>query len=695
MRSKKVHVAASTIILTCLQLSSLATCGQSIPQSRTDAIAITARPSHDSITLRWAPTSAKAWMLGNAEGYRIERFVVSRDGKLVSLPEKSVLARNLKPWPEERWEPLVRNYSHAAIAAQALFGDRFEVDLRQNDAFTIVNKVQEIQQRFAFALFSADMSPDVAIASGLWLADTTVRKGEKYLYRIIVEKSDSVSGSIFISPDDPYHLSEPQNLQAESGNRAVSLKWDRAISTPYTAYRVQRSEDGIVFSNISETPLVTMSPEEGVETHFEYAADSLPDTSQQYYYRIKGITPFGEEGPPSAVVNGRNIPGVESIPYVVSAENVNNISILIEWNFNERENAAIEGFSIERSLQPSGAFSPLTDGLLAPSVRSFRDENPGQANYYRVSALGLDNIRYTSPVYFAQLIDSIPPVVPSGLKANISDDGTVSLSWQPNSEMDIYGYRVYRSNLAGEEPAQITTSPVMVAAFTDSVNLKTLNENVYYRVMALDINQNHSMLSGLLEVKLPDKVKPQPAVFLPVRSEREGVRLSWLPAGSQDIVRYKLYRKQSGESWHFLDSIPVASDSVFFYVDKNTRPGQRYNYTLVSVDDAGLESDPAAPVSGVMTKKIHHPPVTWRKAYVNREENQITIAWKYEQEEIAMYRIFKSTDSAPAVLYRSLSGKENQYTDTIIPGQQYSYRIMALFNNGQTSLLSEELVFKY
>ena len=510
-----------------------------------------------------------------------------------------------------------------------------------------------------------------------------------------MDQADSVSGSIFISPDDPYHLLAPQNPEAEFGNGAASLKWDRAESTPYTAYRVQRSEDGIIYHNISETPQVTMSPEESADTQYEYAADSLPDPSKQYYYRIKGITPFGEEGPPSAIVTGKSVPMVESIPYVVSARSLDNISILIEWEFSENDSASIEGFSIERSFQPAGVFSRLTDVLLSPSVRSFKDENPGHSNYYRISALGLDRSWYASHVYFAQLVDSIPPAIPSGLNANISDEGIVSISWQPNGENDIYGYRVYRSNLRDEEPAQITREPVINTVFKDSINLKTLNEHIYYRVMALDIHQNHSILSELLQVKLPDHVKPLAPVFLPVGSLRDGVRLSWLPAGSQDIVRYKLYRKSPGEPWHFLDSVAAASDSVYFYFDNEASPGQPNHYTLVSVDDAGLESEPATPVSGIITRQIHHPPVTWKKPHINREENEITIAWKYEPTEIEMFRIFRSTDSAPPILYKSLPGSENKYTDTIIPGQNYTYRIMALFNNGQKSLLSEELVFKY
>ena len=94
-----------------------------------ETIAVTARPSADSITLRWAPMSHNVWRWGNNYGYRIERYVMSRGGRLLARPEKKILHPALKPLPESDWEDLVRRERYAAIAAQALFGEKFEVDI--------------------------------------------------------------------------------------------------------------------------------------------------------------------------------------------------------------------------------------------------------------------------------------------------------------------------------------------------------------------------------------------------------------------------------------------------------------------------------------------------------------------------------------------------------------------------------------
>ena len=160
MRSIKVLSAGLQLIsIACITvISASAQLQNDIVPER---IAVRARPSVDSITLRWAPLNFNVWRAANLNGYRVERYVLARNGSLLPKAEKSILTHALKPLAESAWEPLVKADRYGAIAAQALFGTRFEVDLKQSDVFTIVNKVHENEQRFAFALFSADMSPQV------------------------------------------------------------------------------------------------------------------------------------------------------------------------------------------------------------------------------------------------------------------------------------------------------------------------------------------------------------------------------------------------------------------------------------------------------------------------------------------------------------------------------------------------------
>lgn len=659
-------------------------------------IAVVARPSADSVCIRWAPLSFAVWRSGNDNGYVIERYLVSRDGQLLTRPKKLILGTALKPAPEAEWAAIVPNDKYAAIAAQALFGDRFEVDLQQSDVITVVNKVQENEQRFSFALFAADMSVTVAKASGLFFTDRTVRPGDKYLYRVVIAGNEALRGSVYVSDDDPYVLYPPANLKAEFKDVFVSLRWDKYASPIYSGYVLERSEDGIRFKRISDTPLTTVAPTAADGGEFEYATDSLPATTQTYHYRVRGLTPFGETGPPSESVHGKAEAVVEQVPYIITAESADNRSVDVRWDFPSHSNRAIRGFEIQRAQEQNGNFVSLADTLLAAHIREFKDRAPTQSNYYKVLAYGLDRQVYQSHVYFTPLIDSVPPTSPSGLVAAVSDKGVVTLQWTPSAEPDIYGYRVYKAYHRSEELAQITAEPVSQSLLKDSVNLNTLNESVYYSVMSIDRNQNHSTLSPLLEVRLPDKVKPQPPVLLPTRTDLNGVSLSWRAGASEDIVEYKIYRKTKDEErWSVVYKAPATEDSAYHFHDHSLPAGVTALYTLVSVDEAGLESDPAHAVTAIIPATLTASPVLWQRPRVIKEENKLTLVWDYNETRVNRFRIYRGVGTNPLVVLANVSGKESRYTDAIIPGTTYRYRIMAVFENGRMSALSDELQFVY
>ena len=690
------HYIKSYLTLTMLVASLPAIYCQTMEPLEAETIAVTGRPSRDSIILRWAPMRFHAWQLGNENGYRIERYVVARNASLLPIPEKLILHPALKPFAEDQWEDLVQDEKYGAIAAQALFGDRFEVDLRNTDPFGIVNKVRENEQRFSFALFSADMSFRVAKASGLMFTDKNVDPSERYLYRIIINAGDSLRGSLFISPDEPYQLQPPENLKGEFKNGYIQLQWNKNNNYLYTAYRVERSQDGIIFHAISDSPLITVSPSDSEDTRFHYAIDSLPITDKLYHYRVKGLTPFGDESLPSNTISGNAQPTVKQVPYISEIESPDNKSLLVRWDFPAESNIAIKGFTLERTTAPNGQFIAVPPLMLPPVTRTWSDKSPAQVNYYRIVALGPDGERHSSPVFYGQLIDSIPPASPQGLKAVVHDSGAVDLSWLPNTEGDVYGYRVYKANYSSEELAQLTKSPITQTFLTDTVDVRTLNEHAHYSVMAIDKNQNHSKLSEILKVALPDKVPPRPPVLLPVKSNGDGVTLSWMSGPSQDVSIYAVYRRAVEDSrWKCLVIIDHGRDTVYEYTDHAPPAGKLHYYTIIAIDDAGLESAPSPPVSGCKMNISPPAPVEWRKPIILREENQVMLRWEYDVQKVELFRIYKASNEKPPVLYRTVSEEIRELKDWLIPTENYTYRIMAIFTNGQKSALSAALFIDY
>jgi fibronectin type 3 domain-containing protein len=670
--------------------------GQVDSLSGYDPIQVIARPSPDSIALRWAPLETKYWLAANKQGYTIERYTLVRDNKVLTQPEKKVLTPSpIKPYTEMQWEPVVRNNKYAAIAAQALLGETFELDMKQGNAFSIVNKVRENDQRFSIALFCADLSLSTAQALGVYYVDKEVKKGEKYLYRVVSTdaRSKTIMGSAFVSPDQDYDLPEPKEFSTEVKGQVVLMQWDQSYHKKiYTAYHVERSEDGTHFTSVFKDPVTTLSTSAG-ETRFQYANDTLQNLNKEYYYRVVGITPFGEIGLPSEVkkVIGKQL--INELPHIISSVSIDNKTIDLTWEFPEKYNSLIDGFYMERASSPSGNFTKASRIIISSSARSFIDKNPYQVNYYRVIALTPFKEQLQSMAYYAQLIDSIPPIAPVDLKATIDESGNVSFSWEPNKEPDIYGYRVYRAYYVSEEFTQRTSEPIKQASFKDKVEVHALNDKVHYRIMAIDKNQNHSLLSEVLTVAIPDKIPPVTPVFLPIKCDQEGVALSWLPSSSIDVVKYDVYRQGNGKEWIRITSINANQDSIYKYVDTNLKNGESRLYTIIAVDEASLESAPSPAIVGQRIKRSIWPSVTMQAPQLDRTTNKVILKWSYNQDDVKLYQVYKNVDEKPLALYRSVHSSE--FSDQLNPGTKYQYKVIAVFLDGSRSEMGDGVMFEF
>jgi hypothetical protein len=250
------------------------------------------RATRDSIMLRWAPGNFESWQLGNKNGYIVERYTILKDNK--PWPDRTPKQLNpapIKPIPVDRWEQLAEYDNYAGVAAQAIYGESFDVEAgNESPAIAIFNKATEQQNRYSFALFAADNSVQVAKGMGLMYTDKNVVKGEKYLYVVYFAGTTTLqtdTAYTFTGPDEAMPLQKPTITQTVPEDRLVTLEWMAPSGRAgYTAFDIQRSDDGgKTYKHRNTSPLINTSVEKELSEH-NFFMDTLPENNKKYIYRV-------------------------------------------------------------------------------------------------------------------------------------------------------------------------------------------------------------------------------------------------------------------------------------------------------------------------------------------------------------------------------------------------------------------------
>lgn len=673
--------------------------GSAVIAQERPGVKLLAKSKDQAILLRWAPTNSFTWLQGNLKGYHIERYTISRKKEILRKPEKILLTSSpLKPRPVNQWKSDAEKNKYSAIAAQSIYGSTFQVQLSQNGSLgEVVNRSKEQEQRFSFALFAADHSFQTAKLSGLGFKDSTVKKDERYLYRVYLASADSKvkldTGLFYLGLQDTVGLIPPVNLTAQFADRQVLLKWPKAfVQQTYTSFIIERSEAGGEFVRRNSSPYINSASDPEVETFFQ-VLDSLPKNDVEYQYRIRGITPFGEIGPESERVGGKGFQTLDAKASITEAREENG-KVIIRWRIIGNKNL-IKGHDVERANDSGKTFQRLNDKPLAPETISYIDQSPQSSNYYRVKIIGQNGQSSTSFPMLVQLVDSIPPAQPQSLKVKVDTSGIAKLSWVPNQENDLLGYKVYRSNFSSAEFSQVNRATLSLASYSDSLNIKTLTTKVYYKVAAFDKRMNRSVYSTIVEAELPDIIPPLPPVIREIRPDSKGIILLWNSSSSQDVASYQLERKAKDSSqWRVIKNFTTKDSSV--YKDVNVIANSPYQYRIIAIDKSKLKSAPSNVVVGKTLINNQRPPVKNITAQVDREKKTITLQWKYDEKDVSKFLIYRAEGNEAMTLYKTIVGDIKFFVDVNLRMEtDYQFRIKCVFKDGSESLFSSAKKIRY
>lgn len=246
------------------------------------------------------------------------------------------------------------------------------------------------------------------------------------------------------------------------------------------------------------------------------------------------------------------------------------------------------------------------------------------------------------------------PSAPSGLAVQEAA-GVINLSWTKNQESDISKYRLYRSTSAISNSPKFNPATVQKISFAEKGYIDETGtffadsdiitgSTYYYRVSALDRNNNESNKSNQVAITYGDHITPAKPVGLTAQtgSKKGEINLSWTSNSESDFLSYNIYMAdQGGSDFSFL-----ASQSSNSYIVTARTAGKSYFFRITAVDNANNESESSNIVTCQAKGDNIAPAVPAGVSALPGTAGKINLSWSANTEpDLAKYRIYQLVGS--------------------------------------------------
>ncbi|HLP12263.1 MAG TPA: hypothetical protein VK177_10065 [Flavobacteriales bacterium] len=623
------------------------------------------------VYLRWAPSTVQLFELGLKNGYTLEKYTggsqVVKTGEIIFKPVYEKL---------DSIKVAGTNVPPELVIAAVFKGGKM--------------KDNEKTQLFAYRMLDAGHNLKSAKTHGLYYAEAA----ENNTYRVCITGTNSTSNLMETSAQNS--TVKPIVLDAvKLDKKRPVLNWEAASGIgDYSAYWVERSTDGNAFEKISKAPFFFLKSQfEKTKTHCT-VLDTNAARGQTYSYRVVGINHFAMEMPPSNsqkiyIPNAFN--PLVKIDTVLTAKNMKTIRASLV--FDKQEEAKYAKSLVLQVSNDEKNFTTVSN-LSCDNKLSFifTDEVERNRVNYRIGAISTDDDTVFSYAHYYFIPDADPPASPLNVSGTIDKNGIVQLTWKVNTENDIKGYKIYRANNLKEEFVERTQNFCVTTVFTDTVNLNNLDSLIYYKVIAVDLNYNHSTPSQPLKLTKPDKIAPVAVVIKTVEGKQNGLLVKWNRSSSADVKLTKLWRIKNGSPKLFL--LMHVGDTTTQVIDTGVVAGNFYVYKFEVIDHSGNVSE---------SKSGQHKfepgfrnALSGFTAVANIEKHQIELSWNRPEERVHSYQVYRLKNKGRITLLKTIEPGNTRYIDTELNiNNTYTYAIKAVFLNGVHSKMTELVEVNY
>lgn len=642
---------------------------------QSDGLQLLSKPKDGAVHLRWAPTNTTVWQQGNANGYTVEKRVVQKGEKKVNGKIQTQL---IKPITQNEWVKLSETEDYAKI----IKGYYYDEPIESADTAVINNA---LKGRFVFVMLAADMSSSVAKGLALSWKDENASQDEVAQYTVYLNdaagKKTTTSAQMVDGLSMAPLVELPQNLlDADYRDSLVTLQWDIPNYTTYSAYNVERSDDGgKTFNVVNDAPIFPTG--DGATFEKVLVGDKVPELFKTYWYRVRGIDPFADWSKPTPVTKvfayQTTLPGVSNQNYFFPDEK----RVALSWSYPDSLSVNLQGYNLYRttnsgnekiSENPIPAFKKNTVDFLRPT-----DQNV----IYNIAVVDLRGNETFSEPLLVIVEDTIAPLKATRLRGSIDKNGIATVKWDKSVDRDVFSYDIYKADSRDSTAMfPIYQSMRNDTVFVDTVGMKTTNKYVYYMVVPADFHTNICTLNDTLRLVRPDVLVPEPPIFSETGYNDSTIIVKWYYSPSEDVVVYNLFKQYPPDTTKLLLQSFMPADSVMSFYDKEWEEERANTYILEAIDGAELTSGDSCKITLTVPKPLRRPPVNELTATYEKRQKAVSVAWKYyAKKPLVKFDILrKEGENGKFKIISTAAGSERTYVDEDLKEDTvYFYRLFA------------------
>jgi fibronectin type 3 domain-containing protein len=262
-----------------------------------------------------------------------------------------------------------------------------------------------------------------------------------------------------------------------------------------------------------------------------------------------------------------------------------------------------------------------------------------------------------------------------------TSDSQVALEWEPRTDNNIGGYRIFRGDGRGHYALIATLSDRFRSHYVD----RNTQGIVDYRVSLFTKDGKVSPAASIKKMKRARVRLTQPIFVEVISNLPKRIKLLWKPSSNPRVKSYIIERKQKLQrrtGWTKIAKLNSRLSAEF--IDKDVEPGKQYYYRIRSVTYEGSQSVS----SKVLTGQAKNKPKSISSVIATDDRvKEIQVAWTdpNNEKEIHHYNIYSS--QLKDTLYTFLkSSKTKHFTDKFdTDGVTRYYRITAVDLDGLES----------